>query len=52
MRKIDFRAEFFNIFNHPNFYNPDGGIGDMPIYGQITSARDPRIIQFALKYIF
>jgi hypothetical protein len=24
--KMQFRADIFNIFNHPNFTNPDGGI--------------------------
>jgi hypothetical protein len=50
-QKIDFRAESFNISNHPNFGNPDRYVGD-PYMGQISSARDPRILQFALKYIF
>ena len=50
-QKIDFRAEFFNVFNHPNFGAPDTSIGDLQ-FGQILSARDPRIMQFALKYIF
>jgi hypothetical protein len=50
-QKIDFRAEFFNTFNHPNFNAPNAGIGSLQM-GQLQSARDPRIIQFALKYIF
>ena len=49
--KIQFRAELFNIFNHPNFYNPDNTHGDGS-EGQLTSARDPRIAQFALKFLF
>jgi hypothetical protein len=51
-QKIDFRAEFFNIFNHTNFNNPVSGLADPVHMGQIQSARDPRIIQFALKYVF
>jgi hypothetical protein len=49
--KIEFRSEFFNVFNHPNFYNPDNTVGD-GTFGQLQSARDPRIAQFALKYLF
>ena len=48
---IEFRAEFFNAFNHAQFYNPDH-YGYDNNFGQITQARDPRIIQFALKFSF
>jgi hypothetical protein len=50
-QKIDFRAEAFNIFNHPNFNNPNSSMGSLQ-RGQLQSAFDPRIIQFALKFIF
>ena len=48
---LDFRAEFFNVFNHAQFRNP---VGDFSAgnFGQITSARDPRIGQLALKLHF
>jgi hypothetical protein len=51
-----FRAEFFNILNHTQFYNPDGnitdGTGPGGDFGRIKSTRDPRLIQFALKVSF
>ncbi len=50
-----FRTEFFNTFNHPQFSNP--AVVDVSkatsTFGQITSTSvNPRLIQFALKYVF
>jgi Carboxypeptidase regulatory-like domain len=50
-RYFQFRAEMFNIFNHTNFYNPDGHFSDTT-FGEITQAQDPRLVQFALKFFF
>jgi hypothetical protein len=49
---LQFRGEIFNIANHTQFTNPDGNLGDGPLFGKITSARDPRLVQFALKLFF
>lgn len=48
---LEFRAEFFNLFNHPNFGTPGATIGT-DTAGQITSAGSPRDIQFGLKLTF
>ena len=48
---LQFRAEVFNLFNHPNFDLPDNFVGS-PTFGRITSARDPRHLQFGLKLLF
>lgn len=51
-RRVELRAEFFNLFNHPNFANPDGNIQD-PSFGQISGlTTDPREIQLAAKFYF
>jgi hypothetical protein len=47
---LEFRAELFNAFNHVQFTNPNGDIGGK--FGQVTSARDARIGQMALKVSF
>jgi hypothetical protein len=47
----EFRAEFYNAWNHTQFENPDGNFTDST-FGQILKARDPRVMQFALKFLF
>ena len=46
-----FRAEFFNALNHPQWDPPNRFI-DQAGFGVVSSARDSRIIQFGLKLIF
>jgi hypothetical protein len=48
---LQFRAEFFNLFNHPNFGLPDNFVGS-PSFGSILSADSPRRIQFGVKLLF
>ena len=51
-RTIEFRADSFNVFNHPNWGipidNPDFG----PFFGRIHTTGGPRRMQFALRYDF
>ena len=50
---LQLRAEFFNLFNHPNFNLPDNFFfPGSTTFGRITSARDPRHIQFGAKLLF
>jgi hypothetical protein len=48
---VQFRAEFFNVFNHTQFNNPSGDFSSSQ-FGVVTSARDPRIGQLSLKFVF
>ena len=50
-RYFQFRADIFNLFNKTEFVNPDGNFSD-PTFGQIQQAREPREVQFALKFYF
>jgi hypothetical protein len=53
-RSVQFRAEYFNVLNHTLLNNPSvsSPIGSSTSFGTITSAGDPRIAQFALKFVF
>ena len=57
--RIEFRFDTFNVFNHPNFNVPgriasfnSSGNQTSPSFGAISSAQDPRDLQFSLKYHF
>lgn len=50
-KTLQFRAEFFNLFNRANFRLPNSDISS-PTFGQIQKALAPRLIQFALKFMF
>ena len=57
---MQFRADFYNAFNHPQFSPPTGGFGSLGFeditsasYGRITNTTvNPRLIQFGVKFIF
>ena len=61
----EFRAEFYNLFNHTQFSNPDGNFTDGPAgtfvpgqalpgtFGVVLNTREPpRVLQFGLKFLF
>lgn len=50
--QVQFRAEAFNLQNRANFNNPNASVGATATFGRITSAFDPRVLQFALKLSF
>jgi hypothetical protein len=49
--RLELRFEFFNSLNHTNLNNPVSNFRSGS-FGQIQSASDPRILQFAMKYTF
>ena len=49
--RLQFRGEFYNAMNHPNFNAPNTAIGNRN-YGVISGARDARVIEFALRIFF
>ena len=49
---VEFRAEFFNVFNHTNFFTGETQTITQTTFGQVTDTFDPRIIQFAVKFNF
>ncbi|WP_180539174.1 TonB-dependent receptor [Nevskia soli] len=51
--RMDFRAEFFNLFNHAQFGLPGSDFNSPTTFGAISSTvNNPRVIQFALKLAF
>jgi hypothetical protein len=50
-QRLEVRAEAYNVTNSLRPGNPVANIGS-GIFGQINTSGDPRIMQFALKYVF
>jgi hypothetical protein len=50
-RRVQFRAECFNLLNHANFGLPENDL-QSPAFGQILQAAPPRLLQLAVKLVF
>jgi outer membrane receptor protein involved in Fe transport len=51
-RYVQFRSQFYNLFNRPNFSNPNGSRGN-PAFGQISNTvNEGRFIQLSLRFVF
>ena len=50
-KEFEFRAELFNVLNHPNFRLPDSDISS-PTFNHILAAQSPRLVQFGLKFLY
>lgn len=51
-KSLEFRAEFFNAFNHVQFLKVDGQGNYSSTFAQVITDRGPRLIQFGLKLYF
>ena len=49
--QLEFRSECFNCLNHPNLLGPQAALNSS-LFGQITTANPPRILQLSLKLDF
>jgi hypothetical protein len=49
---MEVRGEAFNLFNHTQFLNPDGNITNTSTFGDVDRARDPRLVQGVLRFVF
>ena len=51
--QMEFRGDIFNVWNHAQFYSVDGNATNTgSTFGQVQHVRDPRLVQFALKFRF
>jgi hypothetical protein len=50
-KELQFRAELFNFLNHTNLRLPDSDISS-PTFNQVLEAQSPRLVQFALKFLY
>jgi hypothetical protein len=49
---IQFRSEFFNLFNHTNFIGYNLDISQPTAFGRLTAAQNPREVQLGIKFTF
>ncbi|MCX6621014.1 MAG: hypothetical protein NTY38_08015, partial [Acidobacteria bacterium] len=49
---MQFRGEFYNAMNHPQFNNPGTNLSSLNRFGIISGARDARVVELALRIFF
>jgi hypothetical protein len=51
-KRLEFRAEMFNAFNHAQFGQPNATVADGLNFGRVSTAAAPRLIQMSMKLMF
>ena len=52
VRRLEFRAEMFNAFNHAQWSLPNDNAGAGANFGRVSSAGAPRLMQMGMKLLF
>lgn len=52
-RRLEFRVEGFNMFNHPVYAAPNANLSNTQLFGRVTgTANQPRQLQLGARFVF